>query len=733
MKQLLVHNKYILSFLLILSNLICHSQIKDELINPSKNFKNDSIEVVNILKEIDSLYNSENYSKAIELSKKAIPFCENLGLYNYVAELNTTIGSIYRINEEYVKALESLSQALVYFKDVNNVRRTASVQNQIGAIYRLQGKYPTALEYYFNSLKNYQSIDYKPGISTIFNNIGIVYLYQKDYDKALEYYFKSLKIEEELKSEEGISISYLNIGGAYQKKKEYAKAIDYYFKSLELSKNINDLDAIGVNYNEIGAIYTELNNLTQAKDFLDQALQTFTKLGSKSRQAECHIYFGQFYVKSNNTELAIKHFMIASKLAKETGSMEFYANANLELSKIYEKIRIPTEALMHYKTYIASRDSLFNEENTKQSVQAEMLYQFEKHQEELRIEQAKKDALFEEKSNRQNQFRNFLITILFLLTILVGFIYSAYRSKRKANITLANQQNEILEKNEELLQQQEEILAQRDEIEKKNLILERSKQIISAKNERIISSIEYAQTIQQAILPHEEDLNKFFDDHFIVFMPKDIVSGDFYWFSASKDYVFAAVIDCTGHGVPGSFMSLIGNTLLNQIVNEWHTNDPALILEYLHQKVRKALQQSETHSKSHASMDICLVRINIKDRKITFAGASRPLYIVRDGQMEKIPGDPKSVGGFQREAKRYFTNHEITLDGPSYLYLTTDGFIDQMNSEKKKFGPRKLSSMFLENHERPMQNQRDLLVNTLELFKQEEEQIDDICILGLKI
>ena len=709
------------------------AQVNDEQLGVSKNFKVDSLEIVHTLNKVDSLFDVENYKDALSIGEKAAEFCMKVGLLGYQAIFNTRVGSIYRMNDEYVKSLKALYPALDFYKKNNDVKNTASLENHIGAVYRLQGKYPTALEYYFSALKNYQTINYDPGISTIYNNIGIVYLYQKDYDKALDYYFKSLNIEDKLKNEEGINISYLNIGEAYQKKLDYAKAIEYHQKSLELSKKLNDIDATGVNLNEIGATYIDLNELNKAKENLDQALIVFNKLGSKSRLAECHLYFGEFYTKSNNLPKAIEHLSTALNLAKEAGALEFYKNANLKLSVVYEKLNNPQKSFQFYKVYIASKDSLFNQENTKRSVQAEMMYEFERQQNEQRIEQAKKDALILEKENRQRLFRNFLITTLGLLILLVGIVYTAYRNKRSANVKLQTQQNEILEKNEELLQQQEEILTQRDEIEKKNIILERSKQIISAKNERIISSIEYAQTIQQAILPNEDELSKYFSEHFIIFLPKDIVSGDFYWFSATKDYAFVAVLDCTGHGVPGSFMSLIGNTLLNQIVNEWHTNDPALILEYLHQKVRKALQQDEIHSKSHASMDVCLVRIDLKTRKLLFAGASRPLYLISQGKFERIQGDPKSVGGFQRETKRYFTNHEIVLNEPSYIYLTTDGYIDQMNPLRRKFGPNQLTNLLLQNHQKPMQNQKDILVNMLDIFKQEEEQIDDICILGLKV
>jgi len=725
--------RFILLLAPLFISLSCLSQNTGKSNKYYGNFKKDSIEAASLVNEVDTLYYHENFSKASELIDKTIPLCEKLSLLNELGELYKIRGDIYRTTDNYIKALEALAISLDYYQKSKSEKGIAGIRNRMGAVYRLQGKYPEALEHYFEALKKYQSINNKQGISVTLNNIGIVYLYQKQYDKALEYYFKSLRLGQELNDEQGIGISYLNIGGVYQKKKDYSNAIDYYLKSLIIAKRKKDIDAIGVNYNEIGAIYTEQSNLSQAKVFLDEALKAFIELGSKSRQAECEIYLGQYFVKANNSNEAINHFIAALNLAKETGSKEFYSNALFKLSEIYERTFNYSAALDYYKNYISVRDSMFNEENTKRSIQTELLYQFERKQEVLKIEQTKKDAIVLERAKRQKVFRNFLIAILTLLIILIGFILSAYRSKQKANEILASQQNEILEKNEELLQQQEEILAQRDEIEKKSIILERSKQIIAAKNERIISSIEYAQTIQQAVLPHEDQLGKYFKDHFVIFLPKDIVSGDFFWFSAEKDIVFAAVIDCTGHGVPGSFMSLIGNILLNQIVNEWHTHDPALILEYLHEKIRQALQQDETHSKSHASMDVCFVKANLKTHKIIYTGANRPLYIVKDGALIKVSGDKKSVGGFQRETKRYFTNHEIQLDSDSKLYLTTDGYVDQMNPDKRKFGPNQLIKLIEENSNKPMNIQKEILVNMFEVYKQGEDQIDDICILGLRV
>lgn len=298
---------------------------------------------------------------------------------------------------------------------------------------------------------------------------------------------------------------------------------------------------------------------------------------------------------------------------------------------------------------------------------------------------------------------------------------------------MASQQNLILEKNEELLQQQEEILTQRDEIEHKNRILEKSQRIIEANNDRIISSIEYAQTIQEAILPNPEQLGKLFPNHAVLFMPKDIVSGDFYWVSSVDNLLFAAVVDCTGHGVPGALMSVIGNTLLNQVVNEWRTYSPALALEIMHKQVRKVLKQDITSNKGHITMDICLVAINLKDNKATFAGACRPLFVVTNGRVQKIAGNPRSVGGFQREDRRYFTNHHIDISKPVTLYLTSDGYADQMDDNFKKFGQRRFIELLHDIDGDTSEMQEQKLLNVLKQHQHGQDQIDDICVFGIKL
>jgi serine phosphatase RsbU (regulator of sigma subunit) len=699
---------------------------------------NDKVEHAQKLYSLaEELYRTGDIQEAIDCSKKAITACEEAGLLQGVSSMLLNIGILHRINSDYTEALKYLYSSLENYSALDNLGGQAMALNQIGSIYRIQGNYPGALEHLLNSLSLFEQVDDTLGRASALNNIGIVYFYQNDLPKALEYYLASLELEELAGSEYGVSISYINIGEVHKKMGNLNEALDFFLKALVLAKKHEesdvDGDSVGILYNEIGYIYTELGDFELSRNYLDRAVEIFRSLSNHQRLAECKIYWGDLAFRMGRYSQATQHYLDALQHAKTISATDLISESNKKLSELYEQLNKPAKAFEHYKTYISARDSLFNEDNMKHMVQTEMLYNFEKQMQEARIEQAKRDVLMLEKTNRQRIVRNMLLLILAMTMVVIVIVFNAYKNKKRSNVQLALQQNQILEKNEELLQQQEEILSQRDEIETKNKILENSQRIIEAKNERIISSIEYAQTIQQAILPNQEQLNKFFPNHVVLFMPKDIVSGDFYWFSNAQDQLFAAVVDCTGHGVPGAFMSVIGNTMLNQIVNEWRTYNPAVILELMHKQVRRVLKQDINDSKGHISMDVCLVSIDLKTRKATFAGASRPLYIVRDGKVERIAGDPRSVGGYQREEKRYFTNHSIDLSESQSLYLTTDGYIDQMDGEFRKFGQKKLIKLLQAIDGKPNEIQHQMLLSALEQHQKEQDQIDDICILGLKL
>lgn len=276
------------------------------------------------------------------------------------------------------------------------------------------------------------------------------------------------------------------------------------------------------------------------------------------------------------------------------------------------------------------------------------------------------------------------------------------------------------------MQQQEEIIAQRDYIEDAN-------EKLKEQHKHITQSIQYARTIQTAILPENLNDGNIINDAFIYYSPKDVVSGDFYWSSYLDGYRFVATVDCTGHGVPGAFMSMIGFSLLNQIINEKHILDPSKVLTELNVRVREALKQDRTTNKD--GMDLCLVRfkeLGNKEVEIVLSSAKSDFFYVKNEHFFRIKGDRYSIGGFQMEDKK-FTNHNLKLHKGDVVYMTSDGYFDAANPDRERFGKERFIEMLEKNMHYPVHNQRQVVVDTLNRYQAGEEQRDDIIVIGLQL
>jgi serine phosphatase RsbU (regulator of sigma subunit) len=268
-----------------------------------------------------------------------------------------------------------------------------------------------------------------------------------------------------------------------------------------------------------------------------------------------------------------------------------------------------------------------------------------------------------------------------------------------------------------------------EEIRNKNTALIMQQELIEQFNKRLTDSIQYAQRIQSSILPSTEVMYKYLPQHFVVFKPKDVVSGDFFWFSHINNRSIIAVVDCTGHGVPGAFMSMIGNTLLNEIVNQKHITDPSAILTELNTSVRLALKQEGESMLSKDGMDVCIAAI--EGTTIHFAGAKNPMFVAYNNEVERIAGDKFSIGGHQREGTM-FTTKQVTIKSGMSIYLTSDGFIDQSNRETKKLGTRRFTELVKEAHALDTNKQRAYFVKALYEHQGGEDQRDDITLVGIR-
>jgi len=248
-----------------------------------------------------------------------------------------------------------------------------------------------------------------------------------------------------------------------------------------------------------------------------------------------------------------------------------------------------------------------------------------------------------------------------------------------------------------------------------------------------MDSIQYAQKIQEAILPNKniiyEHLNAF-----ILYLPKDIVSGDFYWFYKKAEKIIIATVDCTGHGVPGAFMSMIGNNLLNQIVIENGITKPAKILTELNNGVQTALNQRHVDAEASDGMDVALCTIDKEKNELEFAGALRPLYIIKKGNIEKIEGVKSPIGGLQLGAENVYTSTVRQLAKGDTFYMFSDGYADQFGGKKgKKFMAKRLQQLLLDMQELPMEKQKKTLEDTHLDWKGDGEQVDDILLIGVRI
>ena len=310
---------------------------------------------------------------------------------------------------------------------------------------------------------------------------------------------------------------------------------------------------------------------------------------------------------------------------------------------------------------------------------------------------------------------------------------------------------DMMEKQEEILQQQEELQATAEQLQKTNSDLEESQKEIQKQhnnlrkaNEQVMSSILYANTIQQAILPSEKKISQTLPEHFVLYRPKDIVSGDFYWFShlpqedldgEESDLVFMAVVDCTGHGVPGAFMSIIGNTLLNEIINFKHILDPAEILEQLDKGVKSAINKTEGFNT--AGMDVCLLRMQKGEGgqvRVLYAGAKRPLFYVCNEPegVNILSADRRSIGS-QYTTERPFTTQELIVEKGTTFYLTTDGYMDQNNSERIKLGTHRFREVISQVAFLPLSEQKVAFEEVLDEHQQAADQRDDITLVGVKV
>ena len=661
-------------------------------------------EKIILLNRIADKYLNKNPEKSLEFIKDAIQTAKDLDEKILGAESIALLGKFYQAQGKYDKAINSYIIANEAYQNCENFEGQANMYNMIGILQYHTGVYDQALESYRQSLKISEKKNLKEISVKALNNIGVVYDELQEYDKAMEYYNKALDINKILKDNKGIAASYNNLGNCYSYTKEYDKAIEYFQKSIELKIITSDTKGQANSFFNIACIYFENENYTNALEFYNMCREIEESNKFKEGLANTYLYIGYTYFKSEKYDKAKEFFNKSLSLADSLELLPAQANSFVALSELYYSMKQFEQAFDYYKQYTSRKQEIMNEEKHKQIMELETKYQVEKKEQEIEF--------YASEVKRQKLIITLASIGIFLLIVFLINLFIQIRQKKKVNKKLQVYNAEI-------------------EAQKKKVELHRD--LIEEQKIEITSSIEYAKRIQSAVLPSQELTQKLLNEYFIIYKPKDIVSGDFYWVDEREGILYIAAVDCTGHGVPGAFMSMIGNILLNEIFNQIRLTKPSDILKRLNKFVKISLRQEDGQMENLDGMDIAFCAIDKRKNILSFSGANRNLYLMRNGELSIFDGDRTSIAGITPLSLE-FKNHEAPLFAGDALYLFSDGFPDQFGGTKgKKFLNKNLKAKISSIHHLPMEAQKEELLKTLTEWKGEYPQVDDILVMGVRV
>ena len=670
-----------------------------------------------------------NYDKSVKSYKEAIEIFDKMDQQASIAKTYSNMGYLYDIQSDFSNALIYYFKALDVYENLDSLKETAITLNSIGVVYDLQSEYGKALNYYHKALKIFEEIENKYGVAQAVGNIGVVYQIQEEFDKALDYYIKALKIYEELGKEYGVSINLGNIGMVYRMQKEYDKSLDYYLKALKINKKLKNKSLLVDNTTNIGTLYRLTGRYEESLEYYKKALEISKKIDDKYCNGRSYGNLGIFYlelakdsvrklypnnhiIKENSPQVllgrAVNYLTESISYVESIGADNEVQEFQQYLSDAYALQEDYKNAYETYKSHTILKDSIFNIDKQKAIANLEAKRENELNQKEIEI--------LKQENKFKTKISYYLWILIGMVVVILSILFFLYRNKKKSNVNLA-QKNELIE------QANIELGTLNSDLAEKNYE-------ISYAHQKITDSIEYAEKIQTAMLPSDKTLTKLTQEYFLMYRPKDIVSGDFYWVTRVDGIRYFASVDCTGHGVPGAFMSIIGNDLLDQIIKERKISSPAQILEELNAGVRTALHQKDAIGSQQDGMDLVLVKID--GNKIQFAGARRPIWYTKDGRLQKIQGNRQSIGGRMKKNRKPFVEHTIEMDKDMQLYLFSDGITDQNGPEGNMFGNKRLWDIIEKNMDQPMEIQNIQLTNAFDEFIQDEDMRDDISFIAIK-
>ena len=647
---------------------------------------------------LDSLYNL-SYDLSFYDSDSALTLIEeylNISKKNNNYKIEgglVTKGYIHINLGNHKTALDCFFQVLKLGEDNNDSLLISEAYNDIAVVYGESEKYLKSLSYYEKSLEISRSLNDLFNISQTLNNYGLVFLYLKNYDKAYEVFKEALVLKEQFLKEETdpdkkyyleIDIAMLesNLGLVYQYRKEFQKAI----------------------------------NITNKAAFI------YKKLGIDFYLIQSYTTLAELYLLTNEVLLAKKYGELSLELLGDEQFIEIKANSLGVLSKVYEKLNKNEIALTYKENEQVLSDSFLRQENKTAVEEAEIKYEYDKKAFSDSLVNIQKQRVFDaslEVKNAelksQNRITNGIIFILFLIVVFSIILWLRFQK---------NQQEK------DLIKEQKNIM------DEAYIELEENKIEIEKKNKEIIDSIYYARYIQRALYPDEDHMKAFFDDYVVFNLPKDIVGGDFHWFKSFGDKAIAIAADCTGHGVPGGFITVLGNLFIESSTGD-HPKSPNKILSDINSELVTVLKQHEKDA-IQDGMDLGICLIDKKTRKITFSGSRNGVYVVnKEGDLKEIKGDYTPVGGFYSKKEkinnRKYETHEIKLKKDEWVFMYSDGYYDQFGGDRNKsMGSTRFKDVLVHAVKNKKLETSDFK-NHFFSWMGENEQLDDVLLMGFTL
>jgi serine phosphatase RsbU (regulator of sigma subunit) len=675
-------------------------------------------------------------NKSKNINEKEITTYFYSAACNNIGYLNKFYGNIEKAENYYRKSIRlNLSLRSSKDEDIRKIalQDLAQTVNNLAVIIVNKGDVEKGLKFYEYALKVRLYIDDKEGAALSYNNLGYVAASYGEVKKSLNYYFESLKIREEIKDSSGLAQVYGNIAALHAKQKDYEEAYQYHKKALNIYSLIDDKDGVAGALNNIGTNFLEFNELDsceyyynkayeirkeinfkdgianslynlghlavrknehqKAIDYFNESLLLYQELKFKLKINQCHHSLSEMYFLLNDFSNAKKHSEISYQLSLELNSPDQISSSTKSNYLLFKNTKEFEKALEMLEIHIEMRDSIINKENQKELLKQLFKHNYEKQKTIDDAEHQKQLAIEHEVKNKQKVIIYAGILVLLLVVIFSVIIFNRLRVTKKQKI-----------------------------------VIEEQKELVEEKNQEIMDSITYAKRIQNAILPPAKVVKEYLQESFILYKPKDIVAGDFYWMEHKEGTVLFAAADCTGHGVPGAMVSVVCNNALNRSVREHGLTDPGLILDKSREIVIAEFEKSDEEVKD--GMDIALC--SLKEMTLKYAGAHNPLWIIRGEEIIETKANKQPIGRFDNQES--YTTHSFELQKGDTIYIFSDGFVDQFGGEKgKKFKAKAFRELLLSINQKPMEEQKQIINETFETWRGEIEQIDDVCIIGVRV